>query len=187
MKEVKKITIGVASIRGTKVAKMSFAPVSADGRRAVADFIGQAVVDESYNNELNLVVKDIYMTARACVKIAKTLNCKVSAFVRDVLAQTDIRAAFEELEEANSELAKAAKIEKRAKENFLLLCGLDSLTDPAEAKAEDDPEVIAARERHIETLHELTEAKERAKSARSAYKEAVEAFTATTKIFQANA
>ena len=188
MKEIKKITIGVSSIRGVKVAKMGFAPVDANGRRAVADIVGQAVVDESYNNTLNIGARDIYLTARACVKIAKTINCKVSAFVREVLSQTQILEAFDELEDANSELSKAAKVEKRAKVNLFLLCGLDALTETAaEAEAEDDPEFIAARARHIETLDALKKAKERAKSARAAYKNAVETYTSTTKIFQANA
>ena len=188
MKEIKKITIGIASIRGTKVEKMSFCPVDANGRRAIADYVGQAVVDESYTNELNLGVKDIYITAMACVKIAKAINCKISAFVRDVLSQTQIHDAFEELEDANSELSKAAKAEKRAKANFLLVCDIDSLTEKAEsAESEDDPEFKAARKRYFETLDALETAKERAKSARAAYKKAVEDFTATTKIFQANA
>ena len=191
MKGIKKIAIGVAAIRGTKVEKMGFCPVDANGRRAVADIVGQAVIDEAYKNELNLAVKDIYITARVCVEVAKALNCKVSAFVREVLTQTQIRNAFEELEDATSELSKAAKAEKRAKANFLLVCDIDSLTEKAEAeaeaKAEDDPEFIAARKRYFETLDALHDAKERAKSARSAYKSAVESYTATTKIFQANA
>ena len=131
------------------------------------------------------------MTARACVKIAKALNCKVSAFVRETLSQEQIKDAFEELEEATANLAKAARAEKRAKANFFLLCDIDSLTEKAEAEAEaeaeDDPAFIAARKRHIETLNDLHDARERAKSARSAYKAAVESYTATTKIFQANA
>ena len=191
MKEIKKITIGVATIRGTKVAKMGFTPISADGRRAVADIVGQAVVDEAYDNKLTIGARDIYLTARACVKIAKSLNCKVSAFVRDVLAQDNIRAAFEDLEDATENLAKAMKAEKRAKADLFLLCDIDALTETAEAEAEaedeDDPEFTAARARHIETLDALKRAKERAKSARAAYKSAVEAYTSTTKIFQANA
>ena len=189
MKEIKKITIGVASIRGTKVAKMSFCPVDANGRRAVADIVGQAVVDESYANEINIGVKDIYFTARACVKISKALNVKVSAFVREVLSQTQIRDAFDELADANSELSKAIKAEKRAKENLLLLCDIDAITEKSEAEAEaedeDDPAFIAARNRHSETLDDIKTAKERAKSARTAYKWAVE--SSTTKIYQANA
>ena len=189
MKEIKKITIGIASIRGTKVEKMGFCPVDANGRRAIADYVGQAVIDESYANEINIGVRDIYLTAKACVGIAKAIDCKISAFVREVLAQTQIRDAFGELEDANSELAKAAKAEKRAKENFLLLCDIDSLTEKAETEAEtgDDPEFKAARKRYFETLDALHDAKERAKSARATYKAAVESYTATTKIFQANA
>lgn len=187
MKEIKKITIGIASIRGTSVEKMSFCPVSSNGRRAIADYIGQAIVEEEYKNELNLGVKDIYVTARVCVKVAKALDCKISAFVREVLSQTQIHSLFEKLEDANSELSKAVKAEKRAKANLALLCDIDSLTETAEAKAEDDPEFKAARKRYFETLDALHDAKERVKFARSAYKKAVADYTATTKIFQANA
>ena len=188
MKEIKKITIGIASIRGTKVEKMSFCPVDSNGRRAIADYVGQAVVDESYTNELNLGVKDIYLTSKACVGIAKKLECKISAFVREVLEQKQIQDAFEELEDANSEFAKAAKAKKRAKENFFLLRDIDSLTEKAEtAESEDDPEFKAARKRYLEALDKLYNAKKRVKSARAAYKSAVESYTATTKIFQANA
>ena len=190
MKEIKKITIGVATIRGVKVEKMGFCPVDANGRRAIADYVGQAVIDEAYANEINVGVKDIYMTARVCVEVAKALNCKVSAFVREVLSQTQIRDAFEELEDANSEFANAAKAEKRAKANLSLLCDIDSLTETEKAEtaeSEEDPEFKAARKRYFETLDALHDAKELVKSARAAYKSAVESYTATTKIFQANA
>ena len=191
MKNIKKITIGVASIRGAKVEKMSFCPVDANGRRAIADYVGQAVIEESYANEINIGVKDIYITARVCIKVAKALECKVSAFVREVLSQGQIRDAFEKLMDANSELSKAAKAEKRAKENLFLLCDVDSLTETAgtesESESEDDPELIAARKRYCEAIDDFRDAKERATSARAAYKAAVESYTATTKIFQANA